>query len=499
MKQRLYILSILLIAGLISCDSGLQGDLSENKPPTTSLTVDKINRSGANRLPSQIRISWWGDDPDGYVVGYEFAINNFADTAWTFTEKSDSTFILPIPQGNLTADVEFRVRAIDNEDARDPDPAELVYPIINSPPVIEMDNDISPPDTTYNIAAFGWIADDPDGKSNLDHIELSLNNKTDWVEISSDFETITLRTEDDIAGSTATASILIGETFSELGKGFDNFKLESENTLYVRSVDRAGAKSPVDSVNWFSRKRTSRVLLVNDIASEDGTYFRRDFHLKQLEEAGFNNVDVWNMNDGEVSAGQRVPLSTKFFDITQLGTVGALAMDQWDYIYWASSNFDRNMFYAPQMLSDLIGSGGKVIFFSGPKEIEETHPLFSFLPYDGFTPNESGANGFSIDSGSEVTPSENSNWPVLEVENNIPGGIFPIEALGGAKKLYKADFKEKIFRGSRDFTGNETIAAMSGEGNVLYFSLDISNLNVRDNVDELIRVLTVDELGFQED
>src|SRR5690606_29285076 len=89
---------------MMSCDSGLDGNRNENKPPNTSLTLNEINLPEGQRLNSQIRISWWGDDPDGYVTGYEIFIGDGyqdAGAVWTFTESTDSTFILPIEQGDI--------------------------------------------------------------------------------------------------------------------------------------------------------------------------------------------------------------------------------------------------------------------------------------------------------------------------------------------------------------------------------------------------------------
>ncbi|HBX65174.1 MAG TPA: hypothetical protein DEG32_03140, partial [Balneolaceae bacterium] len=99
-----------------------------------------------------INISWWGNDPDGYVVGYEYAINDTSEGAWTFTERSDSTFILPITEGQETDDVLFKVRAVDDDGERDPDGARLVYPIVNSNPTVSFNANETPPDTLFSIS-----------------------------------------------------------------------------------------------------------------------------------------------------------------------------------------------------------------------------------------------------------------------------------------------------------------------------------------------------------
>ncbi|HBQ59642.1 MAG TPA: hypothetical protein DD671_08465, partial [Balneolaceae bacterium] len=139
--MRLYPLLFILLLNVlvVSCDSGLQGDLNENLPPKTSLTLNEINLPEGERLVSQVNISWWGDDPDGFVAGYEFYIGDPAEAAeddWSFTQNTDSTFILPIPEGSTYANVQFNVRAVDNDGAKDPEPPSLTFPIRNTEPTL---------------------------------------------------------------------------------------------------------------------------------------------------------------------------------------------------------------------------------------------------------------------------------------------------------------------------------------------------------------------------
>ena len=120
-------LVVVILFGLMwsSCETGITGDVIENQPPSTYMTIAGIDREDEFRLSSQIRISWWGNDPDGYVAGFEYAINDTFEGAWSFTTRTDSTFILPITEGQKVDDVLFKVRAIDNDGAKDPVGASL--------------------------------------------------------------------------------------------------------------------------------------------------------------------------------------------------------------------------------------------------------------------------------------------------------------------------------------------------------------------------------------
>jgi len=47
------------------------GDL----PPDTHISIEKIDLQGENRLNSSVYLTWFGTDKDGYVVGYEYSID----------------------------------------------------------------------------------------------------------------------------------------------------------------------------------------------------------------------------------------------------------------------------------------------------------------------------------------------------------------------------------------------------------------------------------------
>lgn len=146
--------------------------------------MEKINREGDFRLSSQINISWWGTDQDGYIVGYEYAINDTSEGAWSFTTKTDSTFILPIEEGQSESNVLFKIRAIDNDGARDENGARLVYPIVNSAPEVALSTTELPADTMFAIASFGWTINDPDGLGNISRTEIAVNDTTSgWYSI----------------------------------------------------------------------------------------------------------------------------------------------------------------------------------------------------------------------------------------------------------------------------------------------------------------------------
>ena len=75
LKPNIIILLVLLVLLAVACDSGISGEAFDNRPPDTQLSVrdDSLldNLSEDDRLVSTVRITWTGDDPDGFVKGYE--------------------------------------------------------------------------------------------------------------------------------------------------------------------------------------------------------------------------------------------------------------------------------------------------------------------------------------------------------------------------------------------------------------------------------------------
>ena len=107
--KKLFLLSLILslIFGIYSCFENPTDNPVGNKPPDTGLTL--IPDSSISPQPTKLRVSWWGDDPDGNVIGYYFSWDG---VKWTFTISNDSLFALQIGAADTT--YLFQVSAIDN-------------------------------------------------------------------------------------------------------------------------------------------------------------------------------------------------------------------------------------------------------------------------------------------------------------------------------------------------------------------------------------------------
>ena len=510
-------LRVLLLAAatalfLGSCDTSLDGNLNENQAPSTSLTVDNIEVDDKNRLSSRVNISWWGDDPDGYISGFEFAISDTTESNWTFTTKTDSTFILPITPGEEVDDVLFAVRAIDNEALKDPIGAFIEFPLRNAEPTTELNTLALPPDTTYGVFSFGWSIDDPDGLRTIQRTEIAINDTANgWTEIpieaddQNDFF-ITFKLNDTSSSST-TGEVYLGRSFRSTDINIDGFIPESDNKFYVRTVDRALAVSETQNVEWHLKRQTSNILVLNDDATSD-SQDKLQFHLENLQELGFD-VDIIDISDGTGLSGGIVPLSNAFPRVVEPTLNRMLA--EWDFIYLFSNSLERNINYTQQMLSDFFENDGK-LFATIPISRNQNRlgdPLFNFLPMSDFIQRsrESG-DGFLIINDFEITPL--NGGPLLGFRGGFQTSLWPFVPLGNAKALYEGRFNETLSTGgSVAYEDRRVISALNPEGNFLYFGMDLTNVGVIDeeqsdeddivyeeSLSRLLDELLINRLGF---
>jgi hypothetical protein len=115
----------LLALVLFGCREEIATDIDTNLSPDTYLTGAPPESSVTVYYA---HLYWYGNDVDGAIRGYEFAITDSVpadeDTlTYRFTAKTDSIFVLPVGRNQQVLGHRFYVRAIDNEGAVDPTPA----------------------------------------------------------------------------------------------------------------------------------------------------------------------------------------------------------------------------------------------------------------------------------------------------------------------------------------------------------------------------------------
>lgn len=481
-----------------ACDTGLKGNLNENQPPSTSFTVDEINLPEGTRLVSQVSISWWGDDPDGYVVGYEFQIGDESEP-WVFTTRSDSTFVLPIEEGDMDADVRFSVRAVDNDGAVDPNPPSLIFPIRNSPPEIEFARNETPPDSTFRVFSFGWSASDPDGEANLNRIEVALNDSTEWQEVPVDITFLTVRVDDTVVP--ATSQVFLGRALNSSPLSFDTINMNGENEFYIRAVDNAGAISEVITHEWYIRQQTSRILFLNDYFGTNSNDIAQ-LHLNILADLGLTEIDYMDISDGLATGGRRVPFSRAFPDRSLASPTINKMLAEWDHIYWLSDNLDRHIGYAIEITTEFFDNGGTMFINIPTKNISPDNPMFQFLPFERMEILPSGQQSFILQTGSIIEADDDfvDNPPFLSTAGNLIS-YYPIIPFGESISLFEGDFRTRnpsFIGGTSDFDGSKLISATNPDENILFFGIRFQDLSAESDLNRLVELTCIEILGFQQ-
>jgi hypothetical protein len=327
---------------------------------------------------SKQELNWWGDDPDGDIVGYYYRWNT--DSDWIYTEKEGGIFYVPIRK---ELDVfSFEIKAVDNEGNEDNTPAKLVMPIQNSSPQIlfrylsnpqisDIGDDTS---FTFPTRTFVWDLYDQDGNETITDIFYTLNDTCDtcWARLAGDIKSITL---------------------TNLDPGI--------NSIYIKCKDIAGAESdmiqfpdstrPDDAQVWWVKPLIGDVLIVDDFPL-DGSNNTLAWYSSMMDTlVGEDGYSIWEIGDELPYSSTDVIANLNYFK----------------HVVWfaaynntASANDTYNA--AEASLINFIMSGGNL--FINPIDFEDT--TFTWFPLDSIitiNPNGRLRSGRKVESAIDST------------------------------------------------------------------------------------------------
>lgn len=277
----------------LACSEHPTDALKSNLPPVTHIAVRSVADS-LNATISKQTLHWWGDDPDGAVVGFIYTFNpnasnvqawsnNASDPNWIFTEQTQETFTLKLSGTDTT--YFFWVKAVDDEGTADPNGARQNYPIINTRPRVEFPVGTDVPDTTFTVATFNWSASDLDGDDTIAKFQYALDdtNASVWNDLSANANSVTL---------------------NSLSAG--------PHAFYLRAVDIAGAASGIIRMprtageTWHVRVPQSKFLVIDDYNVADNTASFYHANLRAVVGA----FDVWDIKS---NSGSLEPPSAEAF------------------------------------------------------------------------------------------------------------------------------------------------------------------------------------------
>ena len=496
---------MLALAALAAgCDSGFQGESNGNQLPETELSVrstDLREDLGNRRLVSTVSLAWSGTDPDGIVAAYDvraYVVDAGLpapgpEEGWARTLRRDSTILLPIPEGRAQADVAVEVRAVDNDGGVDATPARTIFPILNSPPTFRLSSAEAPPDTTWPVLSFAFSSADRDGEANLAGVELALNDTTaGFLRLPPDVTFVSLVAADPQATDTE-ARVFLGRGFSNSGVVLPGLKLDAENVVYFRSVDQAGARSPIarypaldaDGVPTrplYVRRVTSPVLLVDDYRTSAGRGVV-DVARQALALHGTTTYDVWDLSTTPQNAA--APTFSANLPATADPTLRR-TLTLWTHVYWVSnavtnSTSGNNLPRAASVLDLFFGAGGRMLVHtpvSLPQSAQggDINPAIDVLPLSSLIEYPPGVLTLRSASGALVAPAEQvpgtgRTLPALQAARTItsvlPYNVGPDDIPLLRMPFYHNNTPSEVWQGS------QVVASIRADRRVALFALPL--------------------------
>ena len=252
-----------LLALVCACAAALAAGCSARKtlvprtPPETSLFVqgpiDTLTGQPApvDTVNHVVHLYWFGSDPDGFVVRYEYRFvfeGEDADTVhWNGILDTDHVFTIPTPSGYAMP--KFEVRSVDNDSLRDDTPAAQDFQFGNLPPAVAITDSPPVPDTTFASVTVRWSATDPDGDGAQVRIRAWLDGRQAQAhELPPGTTTFTFPTAD---FETAPGMVVPGS-----------------RSLFLQAIDDGGRASTPVSATWYVRSAEgAKLLLIDDLPS----------------------------------------------------------------------------------------------------------------------------------------------------------------------------------------------------------------------------------------
>ncbi len=333
--KRTIVVFLAVLLGLAACTDKKPSNPNPNRPPETHLFLqigDSLGTLDSTAMPdtasSKLVLHWFGDDPDGEVIGYEWAWNDTSsDTAWTFTDLVMDTFFVKIREEfNYFT---FYIRAIDSDSTADPTPSYLTFPIINSPPTANFPQSFineygSEHSITLGYHTFTWTSSDPDGDETISGYELALMDTSfHWDPDTTINDTIRFA---DLDWSVSLDSLTYTYTFSNIEPGcyrvflrtydiagsYSDVAYYPETTGVWQVIEANGEILYVDDNSYFSESADTVFISILDDLGLEYTALRfqdRSFYYAQDFESSLEDFNIMIYNAG----------SSRHFPLTSAG------------------------------------------------------------------------------------------------------------------------------------------------------------------------------------
>lgn len=491
-KQRLVWLLLCLIGLSCSLNDPFGDEKKDqplgNTPPETHLFLDVqqeqvtsydtlqtgeivpiIHTTGLDTTPSRQIIHWWGDDSDGEVVGYYTQWDYQDEPVYTTAERD--TFYVPIR--TQYDEFSFSVWAVDNAGAEDASPATLRFPVFNTPPTIDFRLGSNPRavgndevvSKTFPTRTFVWDAYDADGNQTITSIYYSLDDTSEWVQLSGDADQITL---------------------TDIKPGMHRF--------FVKAQDVSGAFSntisfpdPTDEDvpnYWEVKPAQGNVLLVNDFAQDQNLYTVQSFYENILNElVGPDGYSVWEIGTDRtpaINAQNSLPYSSTDIEAN---------FAYFDKVIWFSHLGRPNISEAGLSITRFVKNGGHIFISNGNEEKPDT--TWTFTRIDSvYRLNPGGRLLPGLDVLSQFKDT-GLDMNLAQLVGNRVSALIPGR---GADIVYRMQ-SDSTTTAPVPYEGSPSVGLRYkiGAGSSIYFSLPLHFCNGNENMTEIFRYILFTE------
>jgi hypothetical protein len=386
---------VLVIVLLSGCSKRYPNEPLLNQPPKTYIALDPD--ASLRRTVSVQHLHWWGVDPDGFVAGFYFSLDN---VHWTYTTQTDSVFTFHL--NRLDTTYSFYVAAIDDQGLRDPHPASLQFPIQNTPPSVAFLLTSVVPETTYTVATFQWNGIDVDGNETIMNFFYALDDTSSpsrWKSLPGTANLVTLFKSDGL--------------------------VEGNHAFYLKAQDVAGAYSktirmPDTNKVWYVREPKGDFLIVRDYLPSDFavTFYKTMFDTLMGGRLGSKDMLDIKLGVSAISKGRFVPplINPTFTETLKL----------FKYVFWYADN-SPSLDILQASLPGYKKAGGKIFLAAGfPQYIAAQGGLGDFFPID----NIESSYFTSILLGKDSIVAVDPSYPTLVRDTlafiyTFPRGILP--------------------------------------------------------------------------
>ncbi len=442
------LLSLLIVFG---CSDSFTDNPQPNQAPKTFVSI--FSNRNLSPTTSRITINWWGDDPDGLVVGFVYTFdpnapdvqtwsNDSPDPNWTFTTKTQETFTLTLAGTDTIYTI--WVKAIDDANVADSEGAIQDFSIMNSRPVVEFPVATDVPETTFTVVNFVWSGSDLDGNDTIAKFQYALDDTisdSNWLDLEPNRSSLTLTAADGLT--------------------------EGEHVFFLRAIDLAGATSDVvrmprqENNIWYVREPSSSFLIVDDynVADNVGVFYQTTL------QAIVGPVDIWDIKSNSNALEPASPIA--FTKTLQL----------FERIFWYSDSAP-NLIKAQASLADFLDSGGKLIMSTTFQEFASNQgdPL-DFSPADSL-----GTKISRLLRNQLVLPTQpyaSQGFPDLQVNTGIIPFIFPVVPKISSEILYVLPENLGVWQGT------PPMGVINGASTFVFFGLPLASLDGQGTVSQL--------------